>query len=100
MHDHAHCTVYDRAYFVGLIFMVSQLFVKIGPLENFHCMVARTPACTQQLESRSHDTTALILYYGWGVRVYLAATPVLPCMATSNNSIIIITLRKLTFIHT
>ena len=49
---------------------------------------------------RSHDTTALILYYGWGVRVYLAATPVLPSMATSNNSIIIITLRKLTFIHT
>ena len=35
---HAHCVLYNQAYFVGLIFVVRRSSVKtakIGPLENF-----------------------------------------------------------------
>ena len=38
VHNHAHYTLYNRAYFVGLTFAVSQSsmkIAKIGPLENF-----------------------------------------------------------------
>ena len=87
MRDHAHYTLYNCAY---LIFMVSRLSVKIEsfPLYGSHNTSMHTAA-----RVRSHDTTALILYYGWGVRVYLAATPMLqslPSMAISDNIIIIV----------
>ena len=65
--DHAHHTLYDRAYFVGLIFMVSRLFVKIGPLESFPLYGSHNTSTHTAARVRSHDTTALILYYGWGL---------------------------------
>jgi hypothetical protein len=33
--NHTHYTLYNRAYFVGLIFTDSHLSTKIGPLKNF-----------------------------------------------------------------
>jgi hypothetical protein len=35
VYDLAHYTLYNRAYFVGLIFADSRLSAKIGPHENF-----------------------------------------------------------------
>jgi hypothetical protein len=32
---HAHYTPYNRGFFVGLIFVISYLSMKIGLLENF-----------------------------------------------------------------
>ena len=52
VHDHAHYTLYNNAYFVGLIFTVSQSStktVKIGPLKNFPAIqMKEVCACFEQ----------------------------------------------------
>ena len=48
---HAHYTLYNRAYFAGLIFADSSLSAKIGPHENF---LLYGIVCTSMSRQRNH----------------------------------------------
>ena len=52
LRTHAHCVLYNQAYFAGLIFMVRQLSVKtakIGPLKNFPLYGSLVHVCSNDM---------------------------------------------------
>jgi hypothetical protein len=67
--DHAHHTLYNRAYFMGLIFADSSLSVKFGPLKNFpiyHYLIPELPNIKFYTREKRVPGTGIPLSLGTG----------------------------------